>query len=210
MDFKELQQTVINGDANGCTSAVESALQEGIPADEILNKGLILAMTEVGERFENQEFFVPEMLIAAKAMQSGLDILRPHLAEAGIEPVAQIAIGTVQGDLHDIGKNLVSMMLEGAGFAVTDLGIDVPPDRYIKAINDGAQLIGMSSLLTTTMAQMPSVIAAIENAKVRDNVKIIVGGAPVTAEFAREIGADGFAPDASQAVIVAKRILGMQ
>jgi 5-methyltetrahydrofolate--homocysteine methyltransferase len=209
MNFKQIQQTVLEGDGNACMSAVESALQDGIPADEILNEGLISAMKEVGEKFEKQEFFVPEMLVAAKAMQAGLNILKPYLAEAGIEPIAQIALGTVQGDLHDIGKNLVSMMLEGAGFEVTDLGIDVPPDQFIAAINDGAQLIGMSALLTTTMAQMSSVITAIENAKVRDNVKIIVGGAPVTEQFAEQIGADGYAQDASQAVIVAKTMLGV-
>lgn len=170
---------------------------------------MIPAMQEVGRQFEEGTSFVPEMLVAAHAMQGGMNLLKPLLAENNVEPVAKVVIGTVQSDIHDIGKNLVTMMFEGAGFEVTDLGVNVPPEKFIEAARNGAQLIGMSALLTTTMTNIPVTIQAMAEAGVRDNVKIIVGGAPITPEFAAAAGADGFAADANQAVTVAKSLLGL-
>ena len=164
-------------------------------------------MDEVGRRYEEGDFFVPEMLIAARAMQSGLHVLKPHLVQGDVGSAGKIVIGTVKGDLHDIGKNLVAMMLEGAGFEVIDLGTDVDPQRFVQSAKDGAQVIGLSALLTTTMSNMAVTIDALKQAGVRDQVKVIVGGAPVTAEFAKQIGADGFAPDASTAARVVRQLL---
>jgi 5-methyltetrahydrofolate--homocysteine methyltransferase len=164
-------------------------------------------MVEVGEMYEKGEVYVPEMLVAAHAMKAGMEILRPELVKAGVEPLGRVALGTVQGDIHDIGKNLVSMMLEGAGFEVEDLGTDVPPERFVEAAQTGVDLLGMSGLLTTTIPAMPVVIHALEEAGVRDQIKIMVGGAPVTEAFQQEIGADGYASDAASAVRVAKALL---
>ncbi|MDI6696087.1 MAG: corrinoid protein [Anaerolineales bacterium] len=201
----ELQSFVIEGDKAGVEKAVQQALADGIPADKILNDGLIEAMNEVGLRFENGDFFVPEMLIAARAMQAGLALLKPYLVQGGIQARGKVVIGTVKGDLHDIGKNLVAMMLEGAGFEVVDLGTDVSPEKYVQAVKDHqANIVGMSALLTTTMSNMKMVINSLEQAGLRSYVKVMVGGAPVTDTFAREIGADGYAPDASRAVALAK------
>jgi len=161
----------------------------------------------VGRRFEEGDFFVPEMLIAARAMQAGLNLLKPHLAEGGIKSAGRVAIGTIKGDLHDIGKNLVAMMLEGAGFEVNDLGVDVDPQAFVKAAQEGAQVIGMSALLTTTMSNMQNTIEALKTAGERVNVKVIIGGAPVTEAYARQIGADAFAPDASSAVRAVRQLL---
>jgi 5-methyltetrahydrofolate--homocysteine methyltransferase len=170
---------------------------------------MIPAMAEVGRRFECGDYFVPEMLIAARAMKAGSEVLKPHLQNAPIKAAGKVAIGTVKGDLHDIGKNLVGMMLEGAGFEIVDLGTDVPPEKFVAAVRtDGANLIGMSALLTTTMPNMKKVIEALEQAGVRSQVRVMVGGAPLTDEYARQIGADGFSPDASRAVSVAKSLMG--
>jgi 5-methyltetrahydrofolate--homocysteine methyltransferase len=205
--MKEIYQGVLDGDMGGVQANVQAAVNAGLPAVDILQEGLIAAMGEVGRLFEEGEYFVPEMLIAARAMKAGLAILRPLLVDAGVEPAGKIAIGTVKGDLHDIGKNLVSMMLEGAGFEILDLGTDVTPDQFVAAVQGGTNIIGLSALLTTTMPSMETTIKAIEAAGLRDQVKVIIGGAPVTAEYARQIGADGFAPDASQAVTLVKSLI---
>jgi len=207
MELEGIYQNVIDGQAPAVEAGVRGALAEGVPADEILKKALIAAMDEVGRRFEEGDFFVPEMLIAARAMQAGLAILKPELVESGIEAAGKVAIGTVHGDLHDIGKNLVAMMLEGAGFEVNDLGVDVGSDAFVKAVQEGAQVIGMSALLTTTMNGMGTTIAALQEAGVRDRVKVIIGGAPVTHDYAQKIGADAFAPDASSATRMVRELL---
>jgi 5-methyltetrahydrofolate--homocysteine methyltransferase len=207
MELTEIYKHVIEGDAPSVRAGVQSALAQGVPADVILNQALIAAMNEVGQRFEEGEFFVPEMLIAARAMQSGLALLKPHLVESGIKAAGKVAIGTVKGDLHDIGKNLVAMMLEGAGFEVQDLGVDVPPEAFVKAVQGGAQVVGMSALLTTTMNNMQSTLQALHAAGMRDQVKVIIGGAPVTVEYAHKIGADAYAPDASGAVRTVRQLL---
>ena len=206
--IKQVYQAVLDGELHDTAPKVQEAIDAGISADEILNDGLIAAMGEVGRLFEEGEYFVPEMLIAAKAMQSGLNLLRPLLVESGIEPSGKVIMGTVKGDLHDIGKNLVSMMLEGAGFEVVDLGTDVAPETFIEAVKEGADIVGLSALLTTTMPSMESTIKEIEEAGLRNQVKIIVGGAPVTQEYADQIGADGFAADASRAAALANSLMG--
>jgi 5-methyltetrahydrofolate--homocysteine methyltransferase len=207
MSIQDVYQNVIDGQAPKVQAEVQSALSQGIAAEEILNKGLIAAMEEVGKRFEEGDFFVPEMLIAARAMQAGLSLLKPQLAEGGVKAAGRVAIGTIKGDLHDIGKNLVAMMLEGAGYEVNDLGVDVEPMAFVKAAQEGAQVIGMSALLTTTMSNMQSTIEALKTAGKRNNVKVIIGGAPVTDAYAKQIGADAFAPDASSAVRTVRRLL---
>lgn len=182
MDLKKIYDAVVNGNIQEAQDAVNEALAANVPADKILNEALIPAMTEVGCLFEAQEFHVPEMLISAKAMQSGLKILKPLLTsqanQSGGQTSPKAAFGTVKGDLHDIGKDLVIMMLEGTGFQVTDLGVNVPPEKFVQAVNDGAQIIGMSAMLTTTMSSMKVTIDALKDAGVRDKVKVIVGGAP--------------------------------
>ena len=194
-----IRNGVIDGDANAVKANVTKAVEEGTQATAILNDALIPAMAEVGKRFEAGEFFVPEMLIAARAMKEGLAIIKPRLAAAAIEPVGKVAIGTVKGDLHDIGKNMVAMMLEGAGFEITDLGVDVPPEKFAEAVQKGVQIVGMSALLTTTMPMMKRTIDHLTAVGVRSRVRIMVGGAPVTDAYARQIGADVYAPDASSA-----------
>jgi 5-methyltetrahydrofolate--homocysteine methyltransferase len=207
--IQSIQENVINGQKAPVESLVRQALEAKLPPDEILNTGLIAAMKEVGARFEAGDFYVPEMLIAARAMQAGLAILKPHLVSGGVQSAGRVVIGTVKGDLHDIGKNLVSMMLEGAGFEIFDLGTDVPPEKFVAAIKENnAGLLGMSALLTTTMSNMKLVLAALKEAGVREQVKVMIGGAPVTDSFAKEIGADGYAPDASRAVTLAKSLMG--
>jgi 5-methyltetrahydrofolate--homocysteine methyltransferase len=203
----KIHQTVMAGDMGGTQENVQLALNAGVSAADILHKGLIPAMGEVGRLFEEGEYFVPEMLIAARAMKSGLAIIKPLLIDSGVEPIGRVAIGTVKGDLHDIGKNLVAMMLEGAGFEIVDLGTDVGPDSFVAAIQDGVNIVGLSALLTTTMPSMETTINAITEAGLRDKVKILIGGAPVTAEYAVKIGADGYAPDASQAATLAKSLI---
>jgi 5-methyltetrahydrofolate--homocysteine methyltransferase len=207
MILDTIYQHVIDGEAEEVESQVKKALDEGHSASDILNKALIAAMDEVGRRYEQGDFFVPEMLIAARAMQAGLHILKPHLVQGGVKAAGKIAIGTVKGDLHDIGKNLVAMMLEGAGFEVHDLGTDVDPQKFVQMAKEGAQVIGLSALLTTTMNNMAVTIQALQQAGLREKVKVIIGGAPVTAEYAQKIGADGFAPDASTATRVVRELL---
>ena len=206
--LEKIFEGILDGNANLVVAEVQKALDAGIGAADILNKGMIAAMGEVGRLFEEGEYFVPEMLIAARAMQKGLEILKPYLAEADVQSSGKVAIGTVKGDLHDIGKNLVSMMLEGAAFEVIDLGTDVSPERFIQAVKEnGAQIIAMSALLTTTMPNMKNTIEALKEAGLRDKVKVMIGGAPVTQNYADQIGADGFAEDASRAVAKAKSLL---
>jgi 5-methyltetrahydrofolate--homocysteine methyltransferase len=204
--LSKIHQTVMAGDMGGTQENVQAALDSGVSAGDILQKGLIPAMGEVGRLFEEGEYFVPEMLIAARAMKAGLAIIQPLLVDSGIEPEGRGAIGTVKGDLHDIGKNLVAMMMEGAGFEIVDLGTDVSPEKFVAAAKDGVDIIGLSALLTTTMPSMKATIDAIVEAGLRDNVKIIIGGAPVTTAYATQIGADGYAPDASQAATLAKTL----
>lgn len=207
--IEEIRQAVIEGQAKAVVPKVQQALADGIPADQILQKGLIDAMAEVGRLFEEGEYFVPEMLIAARAMSAALELLKPHLIETGVEPLGRVAIGTVKGDLHDIGKSLVAMMLEGAGFEIVNLGVDVAPEKFVEEAKKGAQIVAMSALLTTTMPNMKNTIEALKSAGVRDQVKVMIGGAPVTQAYADEIGADGYSPDASSAVRKAKELLGV-
>jgi len=196
----ELREAVIDGQAKLAVAKATQGLEQGIPAEILLQDGLIAAMREVGRLFEEGEIYVPEMLVAARAMKATVAVLKPRLIEHSVQSSGTVAIGTVQGDLHDIGKNLVAMMLEGSGFEVVDLGTDVPPERFIDAIRAGADVVGMSALLTTTMTSMKDVVDAITAAGLRDQVRVIVGGAPITAKYAAQIGADGYAPDASKAV----------
>jgi 5-methyltetrahydrofolate--homocysteine methyltransferase len=208
--IEDIYTAVLDGNAKGAQAGVQAALDAGIPADTILKDSLIAAMTEVGRLFEENEYFVPEMLVSARAMQSGLAILKPHLAAGGATPAGKVVIGTVKGDLHDIGKNLVGMMLEGAGFEIIDLGSDVTPEKFVQAVKDhNPQVIGMSALLTTTMPSMSSTIKALQEAGVREQVRVMIGGAPVTDEFAKRVGADGYSPDASSAVRLAKALIGV-
>ncbi len=206
-DLQGLAQAIINGKAPDAKAMTEAALAEGINPGDILNKGLIAGMNVVGERFKNNEFYVPEVLIAARAMKESMGLLRPQLAASGVEPKGKVAIGTVRGDLHDIGKNLVAMMLEGAGFEIMDLGVDVKPEQFVEAVRNGAGVIAMSALLTTTMPAMRETIDALKGANVRENAFVMIGGAPVTQNYCEEIGADGYSPDAASAVDKAKELL---
>jgi 5-methyltetrahydrofolate--homocysteine methyltransferase len=201
--LEEIFDNIMEGNQVVTPDMVQKALDEGVPALVILNDGMIAAMSEVGYLFEEGEYFVPEMLVAARAMQAGLGVLRPYLVADDVQPVGVVALGTVKGDMHDIGKNLVAMMVEGAGFEIRDLGTDVEPEAFVNAIREGASVIGLSALLTTTMPKIGETIKAINDAGLRDQVKIMVGGAPVTPEYAEQIGADGYAPDASQAARLA-------
>jgi len=206
----QIAKELFAGNAKAVAELTQEALSKGFSPQEILNEGLIKGMNEVGVKFKANEIYVPEVLIAARAMKAGMEILKPKLAETGVEPVGKMIIGTVKGDLHDIGKNLVSMMMEGAGFEVIDLGIDVPAEKFIQAVKEyQPQLAGMSALLTTTMIQIRENIKAFQEAGIRDKVKIMIGGAPVTQKFADEVGADGYAPDAASAVDKAKELLGI-
>lgn len=207
--IQQIREAIIDGSATIAVPKVEQALAQGLSPDVILNEGLISAMAEVGQLFEDGEYFVPEMLIAARAMSAALGLLKPYLVAQGVDPIGKIAIGTVAGDLHDIGKSLVAMMLEGAGFEIVDLGVDVSSDKFVEAVQKGARIVAMSALLTTTMPNMKTTIQAIEDAGLRAQVKIMVGGAPVTETYAQEIGADGYAADASAAVRRAKALLAI-
>jgi 5-methyltetrahydrofolate--homocysteine methyltransferase len=221
-DFTKLAECVVRGhvDANasypedlkgkpGVKELVQQAIKEGCAPDDILNNGLVKGMQEVGRRFRENEYFVPDVLISAKAMKAGSELLKPLLAQSGAKPLGTVIMGTVEGDMHDIGKNLVVMMLEGAGFRVIDLGVNVPPDKFTEAAaaNPDAAVVGLSALLTTTMVNMGKTIQAVKAAK--SSLKFLVGGAPVTDSFAKEIGADGYAADASRAVDVAKQLIGV-
>ncbi|OGO16300.1 MAG: methyltransferase [Chloroflexi bacterium RBG_13_68_17] len=205
---KAAYAAVLNGDLEGAREQVRLSLAGGLAADRLLKDGLIAAMGEVGRLFEAGEFYVPEMLVAARAMKGCLEILRPLLVDSDVKPVGTVVIGTVSGDLHDIGKNLVAMMLEGAGFEVHDLGVDVSPQKFVEAVQaTDPDIVAMSALLTTTMAEMEATVNAPRRAEVLDKARILVGGAPVNAAFAEKIGADGYAPDASQASAVARRLV---
>jgi 5-methyltetrahydrofolate--homocysteine methyltransferase len=206
--LENLAESVITGNAAKAEELTLTALGEGHSPEKILNQGLIAAMEVVGTKFRNNEFYVPEMLIAARAMKMGIKVLRPKLVETGVKPIGRFVIGTVKGDLHDIGKNLVSMMMEGAGFEVIDLGVDVPADKFVAAVKEHQpQIVGLSALLTTTMLNMKDTISALQSAGIRDGVKIVIGGAPVTPQYADEIKADGYAADAASAVDLAKSLL---
>ena len=205
VDLAALVESVIAGDAENVEKMTRQALDEGMTALEILNGGLVKAMDVVGEKFKNYEVYLPGLIVASRAMKSGLVILKPILADSGTRTSVKIALGTVQGDTHDIGKNIVAAMLEGAGFDVTDLGYDVEPEKFVSAIvDDGAQVVGMSALVTTNMLSMKETMDAIVEAGVRDRAKIIIGGAPVTQEYADRIGADAYAEDAAIAVDVVR------
>jgi len=205
-DLKVLSDAIINGDQNTAVEITREVLSEGVPAKSVLDDGLIAGMEIIGTRFKNNEVYIPEVLIAARAMKMAMEVLEPELVKAGVEPVGKLAIGTVQGDLHDIGKNLVAMMLKGAGFEVVDLGVDVGPDKFVEqAKANGIQLIGMSALLTTTMPGIEKTLKAIREAGL--STKIIIGGAPVTQDYADKIGADGYAADAASAVDMAKSLV---
>jgi 5-methyltetrahydrofolate--homocysteine methyltransferase len=206
--LEEIREGIMDGDMQLVQDKVTEALAADVEAPVILRQGLIPAMAEVGRLFEAGEYFVPEVLIAARAMKAGLTILKPKLVEADIEPVGTVAAGTVKGDLHDIGKNLVCMMLEGAGFEIMDLGTDVSPESFVDAVkSEGVDVVAMSALLTTTMPNMKTTLDALEEAGVRDKVRVMVGGAPVTQAYADEIGADGYAADASRAATLAKELV---
>jgi 5-methyltetrahydrofolate--homocysteine methyltransferase len=202
---------IVDGDQDAAQEAIRSALDGGLKPAQILSEAMIPAMGEVGRLFESGECFVPEMLIAARAMQSGLSILKPLLKEGDVQSAGRIVMGTVKGDLHDIGKNLVVIMLEGSGFEIHDLGVDVPADKFVQAVRDQKpDIVGLSALLTTTMPAMKTTIDALESAGLRSQVKVMVGGAPITEAFADSIGADGFAPDASRAVTLARSLVGRE
>jgi len=208
-ELEKIFEGILDGNSKLVVETIGLAIENGVAPAQILNEGMIAAMAEVGRLFEEGEYFVPEMLIAARAMQKGLEVLKPYLSEDDVQSPGKVVIGTVKGDLHDIGKNLVAMMLEGAAFEVIDLGTDVSPERFIEAAkSNNAQLIAMSALLTTTMPNMKVTIEAIKAAGIRDNVKVMIGGAPITQTYADQIGADGFAEDASRAVVKAKSLLG--
>ncbi len=199
---------IVGGDRPAVLQRIQAALEAGIRVGEIINAGMIAAMREVGKRFEAGDFYIPEMLVAARAMQAGMEAVKPYLTEDDIEVAGDVLFGTVSGDLHDIGKNLVSVMLEGAGFQITDLGTDVSAEQFVEAVEERQpDILALSALLTTTMGNLKQVIDVLQEAGVRDTVKVLVGGAPVTQAFADQIGADGFAPDASRAVAIAKGLM---
>ncbi len=206
--IQRIYDGVLNGDQELVRDQVDAGLKAGVPADTILNAGMVAAMRDVGRLFEAGEYFVPEMLIAARAMQTGMAVLKPHLAGIGATGAGKIVIGTVQGDLHTIGKNLVAIMLECAAFEIVDLGFDVAPEAFVDAVRaHQPDVVGLSALLTTTMPSMQATIEALKTAGLRDRVKVIVGGAPLTDAYARAIGADGYAPDASRAVALTQSLI---
>jgi 5-methyltetrahydrofolate--homocysteine methyltransferase len=207
-DLKQLYDAIVDGNAGKAKTLATSAIADGVDPQEILNQYMIPAMDEVGRRFETNEYFVPELLIAARAMKGALAIIKPKLTATGAKPMGKVAIGTVKGDLHDIGKNLVAAMLEGGGFEIIDLGVDVTPEKFIGAVKEkGANVIALSALLTTTMPSMKTTIEGLKEAGVRDQVKVIIGGAPVTQKYADEIGADGYSDNASAAVALTRKLV---
>jgi 5-methyltetrahydrofolate--homocysteine methyltransferase len=208
IDLNDISKALQRGKAEKVSELVKQALNEGVTPKNILEEGLIHGMSIIGKQFKKNEVYVPEVLIAARAMHAGMDVLKPKLIESGVKNIGKVVMGTVQGDLHDIGKNLVEMMLEGAGFEVIDLGTDISTDKFVEAVKEHRpNIIGMSALLTTTMVNMVEVIKALDAEGLRDKVKIMVGGAPVTQNYADQIGADGYSPDASSAVDKAKVFL---
>jgi len=207
--LEDLAVEVRKGDADTAKNLTEEALSQNISAEEVLNSGLVAGMNVIGEQFKNNEIFIPEVLVAARAMKAGMQIIRPLLAEAKVESLGKIIIGTVGGDLHDIGKNIVAMLLEGAGFEVVDLGADVTKEKFLEfAEKENPDVLGMSALLTTTMVFMKDMVIALEEAGLKDKMKIIIGGAPITQSYADEIKADGYAPDAASAVDLVKSVMG--
>jgi len=207
-DPAALYDAILTGNAKAAEAVTREAIDAGANPSELLNKYMIPAMDEVGRRFECNEYFVPELLIAARAMKASLELLTPKMAEAGTKAVGRVVIGTVKGDLHDIGKNLVASMLEGGGFEVVDLGVDVPTEKFVEAVKEkDGTILALSALLTTTMTMMKSVIEALEAAGVRQNTKVMIGGAPITQQYADEIGADGYSDNASAAVATARKLV---
>jgi len=208
VNLNDISEALQKGKADKVSELVKQSLNENIAPKKILEEGLIHGMFIIGKKFKKNEIYVPEVLIAARAMHAGMDVLKPKLIESGVKNIGRVVMGTVKGDLHDIGKNLVEMMLEGAGFEVIDLGTDISTDKFVEAVKEHKpNIIGMSALLTTTMVNIPEVIKALEAASLRDKVKIMVGGAPITQNYADQIGADGYSPDASSAVDKAKTFL---
>ncbi len=209
INLQEISEALIAGMAKKVRDLVDQALKEGVEPKEILNKALIPGMDVVGEKFKKCEYFIPEVLVAARAMNAGMDLIKPLLTQTGAAFAGKVGIGTVRGDIHDIGKNLVATMLEGAGFQVIDLGVNVIPEKFVEvAKNEAVDIVAMSALLTTTMIAMRDVIHALKEAGIRERVKVMIGGAPVTPRYADEIGADGYAPDAASAVEKAKELIG--
>ena len=206
--IKNIFEAILAGEADTVKVNIQAALDAGLDPNQVLNEGMIAAMREVGQRFEAGDFFVPEMLISARAMQGGMALLKPHLAQGDVKSSGKVVIGTVKGDLHDIGKNLVALMLEGAGFEIKDLGTDVAAEDFIAALKaEKADILALSALLTTTMPSMAQTIEAVKAAGLRGQVKIIIGGAPVTEAYAKQVGADGYSPDASRAVGLAESLM---
>jgi 5-methyltetrahydrofolate--homocysteine methyltransferase len=210
LNFLEKIAAAIEKGDRGVYVLIRAALEEGIPARELLEHGLVVGMDEVGKKFNNGQAYLPEIMIAARAAQSALDVLRPAISQSGVPPKGKIVFGTIEGDLHDIGKNLVRMVLEAEGFDIIDLGVDVSPAKFQEAAKDkGADVIAISALLTTTMPNIPAVLEALNEGGLRPEVKVMIGGAPITAGFAREVGADGYGKDCYQAVDVAKSLMGL-
>jgi 5-methyltetrahydrofolate--homocysteine methyltransferase len=208
-DLKDIKDAILKGKFNDIARLVQQTLDAGESPDHIVGMGLIAGMTEVGVLFKNNEMYIPEVLVSARAMHAGMEVLKPLLEDTGMNRAGSLVLGTVKGDLHDIGKNLVGMMFKGAGYDVFDIGIDQPAENFIEAVRQTeAQVMGMSALLTTTMTEMPRVIEALKESGLREKVHVIVGGAPVTADFASSIGADGYAPDAGSALDKAKELIG--
>jgi 5-methyltetrahydrofolate--homocysteine methyltransferase len=206
--LEQISENLIKGKANDVKSLVQQAVSQKVHPGDILNKGLLAGMSVIGERFKKNEVYVPEVLIAARAMKAGMEILKPLLAEAKVEPVGTVVLGTVKGDLHDIGKNLVGMMLEGAGFRVVDVGINVEPAKFLEeARKNNAKIIGASALLTTTMTNMKEIVQTVKSSDLAGKVKVMIGGAPLTQAFCDEIGANGYAPDAASAADLAKKLM---
>jgi corrinoid protein of di/trimethylamine methyltransferase len=207
-ETSRLYEAILNGNAKEAAATVQQALSEGLDALQLVTQHMIPAMDEVGRRFECEEYFVPELLLSGRAMKAALELIRPLLAASGTQPAGRVVIGTVKGDLHDIGKNLVASMLEGGGFEVADLGADVPPERFVEMVKSNqADIVALSALLTVTMPAMRSTIDALKGAGVRDSVKVIVGGAPTTRQYATEIGADGYSESATGAVSLARNLM---
>jgi len=207
--LQKISEELQKGNYQEVPKLIQEALNAKIPPAKILSDGLVAGMDIVGDKFRRDELFMPEVLISAKAMQAGMDILRPKLIEAGVKLAGKIVVGTVKGDLHDIGKNLVGMLMEGAGFQVIDLGIDVPSEKFVEAVkSQKPNVLGLSALLTTTMPKMKEVVESLVEAGIRQSLKVMVGGAPVTEKFAKDIGADGYAPDAASAVEKARELIG--
>jgi 5-methyltetrahydrofolate--homocysteine methyltransferase len=207
-DYTELYNAILTGNAKKAEEVTKAAIAAQVNPSDLVQKYMIPAMDEVGKRFECNEYFVPELLIAARAMKVSLEMLTPLLAAQGTEPVGRVVIGTVQGDLHDIGKNLVASMLEGGGFQVVDLGVDVPPERFVEAAKEkDGTIVALSALLTTTMTMMKNIIQALDQAGIRNKTKVMIGGAPITQQYADEIGADGYSDNASAAVALARKLI---